>query len=172
MDEKGILSSRAIEALKGTSKKLVLDMGNGIKWIIDGKNIEKVPTSDIDMKVKLGSSSIPDAVIKASDLGDHVEKILTFSLEHDGEFGFMPTLSLEIGKEYAGKYANLFYYNPKTNKLEGKTSVKIADDGTVENKIVPDTGDTQNGEAYLLLIALGAAAIAAAGYQKKKAGMR
>ena len=168
-------------------------MGNGIKWIIDGKNIEKVPTSDIDMKVTLGSSSIPDAVIKASDLGDHVEKILTFSLEHDGEFGFMPTLSLEVGKEYAGKYANLFYYNPKTNKLEGKTSVKIADDGTAEftfrhasdylisvtenavmseNKIVPDTGDTQNGEAYLLLIALGAAAIAAAGYQKKKAGMR
>lgn len=193
MDEKGVLSSRAIEALKGTSKKLVLDMGNGIKWIIDGKNIEKVPTSDIDMKVTLGSSSIPDAVIKASDLGDHVEKILTFSLEHDGEFGFMPTLSLEVGKEYAGKYANLFYYNPKTNKLEGKTSVKIADDGTAEftfrhasdylisvtenavmseNKIVPDTGDTQNGEAYLLLIALGAAAIAAAGYQKKKAGMR
>lgn len=193
MDEKGILSSRAIEALKGTSKKLILDMGNGIKWIIDGKNIEKVPTSDIHMKVKLGSDAISDAVIKASDLGENVEKILTFSLEHDGEFGFMPTLSLEIGKEYAGKYANLFYYNPKTKKLEGKTSVKIAEDGTVEftfrhasdylisvtenavmseNKMVPDTGDTQNGEAYLLLIALGAVAIVAAGYQKKKAGMR
>ena len=102
-------------------------------------------------------------------------------------------MSLEIGKEYAGKYANLFYYNPKTKKLEGKTSVKIAEDGTVEftfrhasdylisvtenavmseNKMVPDTGDTQNGEAYLLLIALGAVAIVAAGYQKKKAGMR
>lgn len=193
MDQTGILSNRAIEALKGTKKKLVLDMGNGIKWIIEGKSVEKVPTSDINMNVKLGTAAISDDVIKASDLGENVEKILTFHLEHDGEFGFMPTLSIEIGTQYAGKYANLFYYNPKTNKLEGKTSVRIAEDGTAEftfrhasdylisvtekavmsvNKIVPDTGDTQNGEAYLLLIALGAAAIAAAGYHKKKAGMR
>ncbi len=98
MDESGILPTNILEALKGTDKKLVLDMGNGIKWIINGADISKIPSKDIDMSVTVGGNAVPENVIKNSNLGKDVKKTLQVSLGHDGEFGFKPVLSLEIGK--------------------------------------------------------------------------
>ncbi len=132
MDESGILPTNILEALKGTDKKLVLDMGNGIKWIINGADISKIPSKDIDMSVTVGGNAVPENVIKNSNLGKDVKKTLQVSLGHDGEFGFKPVLSLEIGKEYAGQYANLYYYNPDTKKLEGQVSVLVKNDGTAQ----------------------------------------
>lgn len=43
MDETGVVSKDAIAAIKGTQKKLVLDMGDGIKWVINGSDVSKVP---------------------------------------------------------------------------------------------------------------------------------
>lgn len=41
MDETGVVSKDAIAAIKGTQKKLVLDMGDGIKWVINGSDVSR-----------------------------------------------------------------------------------------------------------------------------------
>ena len=189
MDESGILPTNILEALKGTDKKLVLDMGNGIKWIINGADISKIPSKDIDMSVTVGGNAVPENVIKNSNLGKDVKKTLQVSLGHDGEFGFKPVLSLEIGKEYAGQYANLYYYNPDTKKLEGQVSVLVKNDGTAQftfehasdyvisvtdeaaitnTKKSPNGGDDQNMALYIALMGFAAAMIGVSAYRKKR----
>lgn len=55
MDETGVISKDAIAAIKGTQKKLVLDMGDGIKWVINGSDVSKVPAKDVNMSVTVDS---------------------------------------------------------------------------------------------------------------------
>lgn len=190
MDETGVISKDAIAAIKGTQKKLVLDMGDGIKWVINGSDVSKVPAKDVNMSVTVDSKKIPEDVIKAAKIEKDAKKVVQISLAHEGEFGFKPVLSIDIGKSYAGKYANLYYYNTKTKALEGQMSVKIADDGSAlftfthasdyvisvtdqaaidTKKAAPKSGDDNEAATYVCLLGLAMVAITAATYRKKKA---
>lgn len=190
MDETGVVSKDAIAAIKGTQKKLVLDMGDGIKWIINGSDVSKVPAKDVNMSVTVDSKKIPEDVIKAAKIEKDAKKVVQISLAHEGEFGFKPVLSIDLGKTYAGKYANLYYYNTKTKALEGQMSVKIADDGSallkfthasdyvisitdhaaIDNKkAAPKSGDDNEAATYVCLLGLAMVAITAATYRKKRA---
>lgn len=190
MDETGVVSKDAIAAIKGTQKKLVLDMGDGIKWIINGSDVSKVPAKDVNMSVTVDSKKIPEEVIKAAKVEKDAKKVVQISLAHEGEFGFKPVLSIDLGKTYAGKYANLYYYNTKTKALEGQMSVKIADDGSallkfthasdyvisitdqaaIDNKkAAPKSGDDNEAATYVCLLGLAMVAITAATYRKKRA---
>lgn len=190
MDETGVVSKDAIAAIKGTQKKLVLDMGDGIKWIINGSDVSKVPAKDVNMSVTVDCKKIPEDVIKAAKIEKDAKKVVQISLAHEGEFGFKPVLSIDLGKTYAGKYANLYYYNTKTKALEGQMSVKIADDGSallkfthasdyvisitdqaaIDNKkAAPKSGDDNEAATYVCLLGLAMVAITAATYRKKRA---
>jgi len=190
MDETGVVSKDAIAAIKGTQKKLVLDMGDGIKWVINGSDVSKVPAKDVNMSVTVDSKKIPEDVIKAAKIEKDAKKVVQISLAHEGEFGFKPVLSIDLGKTYAGKYANLYYYNTKTKALEGQMSVKIADDGSallkfthasdyvisitdqaaIDNKkAAPKSGDDNEAATYVCLLGLAMVAITAAIYRKKRA---
>ncbi len=190
MDETGVVSKDAIAAIKGTQKKLVLDMGGGIKWVINGSDVSKVPAKDVNMSVTVDSKKIPEDVIKAAKIEKDAKKVVQISLAHEGEFGFKPVLSIDLGKTYAGKYANLYYYNTKTKALEGQMSVKIADDGSallkfthasdyvisitdqaaIDNKkAAPKSGDDNEAATYVCLLGLAMVAITAATYRKKRA---
>lgn len=190
MDETGVVSKDAIAAIKGTQKKLVLDMGGGIKWVINGSDVSKVPAKDVNMSVTVDSKKIPEDVIKAAKIEKDAKKVVQISLAHEGEFGFKPVLSIDLGKTYAGKYANLYYYNTKTKALEGQMSVKIADDGSAlftfthasdyvisvtdqaaidTKKAAPKSGDDNEAATYVCLLGLAMIAITAATYRKKRA---
>lgn len=190
MDETGVVSKDAIAAIKGTQKKLVLDMGGGIKWVINGSDVSKVPAKDVNMSVTVDSKKIPEDVIKAAKIEKDAKKVVQISLAHEGEFGFKPVLSIDLGKTYAGKYANLYYYNTKTKALEGQMSVKIADDGSAlftfthasdyvisvtdkaaidTKKAAPKSGDDNEAATYVCLLGLAMVAITAATYRKKRA---
>ena len=190
MDETGVVSKDAIAAIKGTQKKLVLDMGDGIKWVINGSDVSKVPAKDVNMSVTVDSKKIPEDVIKAAKIEKDAKKVVQISLAHEGEFGFKPVLSIDLGKTYAGKYANLYYYNTKTKALEGQMSVKIADDGSAllkfthasdyvisvtdkaaieTKKAAPKSGDDNEAATYVCLLGLAMVAITAATYRKKRA---
>lgn len=189
MGAESAVSKDAIGAIKGTDKKLVLDMGDGIKWIIKGSDVDKVPEKDIDMSVEVGTNNIPKDVIKDSKIEKGAKKLVQISLAHDGEFGFKPVLSIEMGKEFTGKYANLFYYNETTKKLEGQMSVKIANDGTalfefkhasdyvvtvtddavIDTKTSVKTGDNNSVLMYVTIMGAAIALFGIGLYRKKRA---
>ena len=119
------------DSIKGEDVTLVLDMGNGLSWKINGKDITDA-AGDIDFGVTVGADagkSIPVDVI------NNVTKerySMNLSLAYDGEFGFTARLTINMEAKNTGLYANLFYYNEQTGKLEFVSAGLIDADGNVE----------------------------------------
>lgn len=117
------------DTIRGKDVTVVFDMGNGISWTINGTTVTETDIDSRNMQVIVGEGAgltIPDVVLKDTvGKADFVKVTLVYS----GEFGFTATLSINVEKTNAGKYANLYYYNPNTNALEYVCAGKIDADG-------------------------------------------
>ena len=126
-----VVPKDVIDSIKGKDTTLVLDMGNGLSWKIYGKEITDA-AGDIDFGVTIGADagkSIPvDVINKVS--GERYS--MNLSLAYDGEFGFTATLIVNMEPKNSGMYANLFYYNEQTGKLEFVSAGQIDSAGNVE----------------------------------------
>ena len=119
------------DSIKGEDVTLVLDMGDGISWKINGKDITDA-AGDIDFGVTVGADagkSIPVDVIN-NVTGERYS--MNLSLAYNGEFGFTARLTINMEAKNTGLYANLFYYNEQTGKLEFVSAGLIDADGNVE----------------------------------------
>ena len=152
-----VVPKDVIDSIKGKDTTLVLDMGNGLSWKINGQDITDA-AGDIDFDVTVGADagkSIPVDVIN-NMTGEHSS--LNLTLAYDGEFGFTATLTVNMESKNAGLYANLFYYNEQTGELEFISAGQIDPDGNVElvfthasdytivvdTKIMSDNGQADN----------------------------
>ena len=152
-----VVPKDVIDSIKGKDTTLVLDMGNGLSWKINGQDITDA-AGDIDFDVTVGADagkSIPVDVIN-NVTGERYSMNLT--LAYDGEFGFTATLTVNMESKNAGLYANLFYYNEQTGELEFISAGQIDPDGNVElvfthasdytivvdTKIMSDNGQADN----------------------------
>ncbi|MBP5159305.1 MAG: hypothetical protein ILP10_03295, partial [Lachnospiraceae bacterium] len=118
----------AVESIKGKDITLVLNMGDGIKWTVNGKDLTGI-SKDIDLEVSLGVTSVPVSVIN-NLTGER--KSVNFTLPADIGPGFRAVLTLPIGKEWEGAYANLFYYDRRQEKMEFISFCRIGEDGCAE----------------------------------------
>lgn len=126
MDGNTEVPSDVFENLKGKDVELTIDMGNGYRWTVNGKDVTGDSFEDIDLKVILNSNNIDkNKVSKVAGNNDAIQ----MSLAHDGAFGFKATLSINLGSERAGQYANLFYDNPSSGELEYMSSSLIDEKG-------------------------------------------
>ena len=124
------ISGDTLKVLKEEGKTIVFIFENGITWTIEGSDIDETKLNKyMDMGVILfekGASDrpeIPESLLNEVLLNEKTHKFL--SLFHDGEFGFRGTLSINIGKDHAGRLATLYYYNEETGKLEKTENVKL-----------------------------------------------
>ena len=118
-----------IESIKGKDVDVVFDLGNGIKWTVNGKDVTGTNIGEIDFGVTTGTSTIPVDVVNEVT-GERYS--IQISLAYNGEFGFTATLSINMDAKNAGYYANLYYYNKSTGKLEFMNAGKIDGEGNVE----------------------------------------
>ena len=126
-----VVPKNIFDSIKGEDVTLVLEMGNGISWKINGQDITE-PSGDIDFGVTVGADagkSIPVDVIN-NVTGERYS--MNLSLAYDGEFGFTATLTINMESKNAGLYANLFYYNEQTGELEFVSAGQIDADGDAE----------------------------------------
>lgn len=121
MDGKTAIKKEVLEAVAGKDVDLVVDMGGGVSWVINGKDIEN--PADINLEVSLETNNIPENVI--SEFTDSTENV-QLSLTHSGALGFKAKLTVDLEKFKDGKFANLFYFNEETGKLEYQGSSQIA----------------------------------------------
>lgn len=105
MEDTTVVTKDILNAAKGKDVDVVLTM-DGYSWTINGKDIDEV--KDVDLKVIMDTKNIPDEKIAAL-AGDKKTKQLT--LAYDGEFGFTAELNINVGKDYAKQYGNLYWYN-------------------------------------------------------------
>ena len=126
-----VVPKDVIDSIKGKDTTLVLDMGNGLSWKINGQDITDV-AGNIDFGVTVGADagkSIPVDVIN-NVTGERFS--LNLTLAYDGELGFTATLTVNMESKNAGLYANLFYYNEQTGELEFICAGQIDADGNAE----------------------------------------
>ena len=138
--------------IKGKDITLVLDMGNGFSWEING--------NDVDSPKNVNLSVTPDADIPVKVIYRLTGECYctSFTLEYSGEFGFIAKLSMGLGKENKGLYANLYYYlgdgefefidSAKVNS-EGvaKLSLSHASDYVVIVDETDHAADNESGDA-------------------------
>ncbi len=119
--------TEVLDAIKGSNVDVVLDMGD-YSWSINGSDIDDV--KNINLEVNMGGNAI------AQDLVDQVAEgtndTQQISLAYDGMFGFQAKLSTYMGRENAGKYSDLYYFNEKTGRLEFQGSSRVDDRGMAE----------------------------------------
>ncbi len=111
------------EEIKGKDITILLDMGNGFVWKINGKDVTNPKNVNLSVKIPT-AQRIPVDVINLVT-GEKLELYLSF----DGDFGLKATLMIDLKKSNSGYFANLFYYNPTTKALEYVSSGKIGSDG-------------------------------------------
>lgn len=127
MNETTEVPRDVIDAIKDKNVDLVIDLGNGIQWTINGNDVTSSDVGNIDLGVNVGSTDIPVDVINTIT-GE--KTTIQISLSHNGEFGFTATLTVNMDEKNVGYYANLFYYN-KEGKLEFMNAGKIDASGNI-----------------------------------------
>ena len=160
---------------------------NGYTWTINGKNIAASDLQDINLEVTRNTNYIPSGIVSAIAGNNPVEQI---SLTYNGNFGFKAELTINVGKQYYGKYGNLYYYdsdgkmvlmNAGTIDKDGNVTlgfshaseyaIVITDvpasqnqsDGhaqTGQNLSSPKTGDTSVNYLYIMMMLAGTAMFA------------
>ena len=124
------LEREVFEELAGQDITLEIGAGDGVLWTVNGLDIpEDTRLHDLDLDVDLGDSGIPATVLNA--VTGEISTV-QLSLAHDGRFGFTMTLSAPLGRDNADYWANLYWYNERTEELELQQAARIARDGTAE----------------------------------------
>ena len=123
------LDKEVFETLAGRDVTLVVELGDGVSWTVNGSDIpENADFTDIDMGVTMNSDGIPVDVVNAIT-GEHGSVQMT--LAHDGAFGFTMTLTAPLGVENAGYWANLYHFDEEANAMTFETAAPIGSDGSV-----------------------------------------
>jgi hypothetical protein len=125
MNGSTVVPSDALDEVKDRDVTYYFDMNEDVMWAVNGLSFTADP-SNVDFRVRLDTKNIPSKLVnEIADVYPH--KNLT--LEYDGEFGFTAILSLYLGEENEGMYANLYFYNEDNNSLEFVESTEIDGSG-------------------------------------------
>lgn len=127
MGDTSVLPGDILDSIAGKDITIVLDMGDGLTWTINGMDVTN--PGDIDMGVSLESEGIPVQVI---NLVTGELSYVTITLNHSGDFGFTAVLTIDMGKENKGFYANLYYYNEEISDAEFMCAGKINSKGKAD----------------------------------------
>lgn len=128
LNDTSVVPASVINAVAGRDIDMYFSVSDEAMWYMNGKSVVSQLGADVDMGVTLGGNKIPADVVKTV-AGDN--KTVQVSLAHEGNFGYDAGLLLLVGTQYKDQYANLFYYNPATGKLEYAQTDKVDADGYV-----------------------------------------
>ena len=127
-----VVPDSMIKTLKDKDVSVTLKMADDIEWIIRGEDVTQAKGTDIDLRVRRDTQSIPRRLL--DDMaGDQLHTEI--DIAHGGDFGFATTLRIPFGEKNAGKYGNLFYYDTDAGELKLLQSAVIGNDGYAEYKL-------------------------------------
>ncbi len=139
------------DSIRGRDITVTFDMGGGILWSVNGKEVITDKAGDIDFSVKTETNAIPVDIVN-NVTGERYS--IQISLAYEGEFGFKAVLSIGLGKENAGYTASLYHYNQSIGELEFICADTVAEDGTVSlafthasDYVIAIDGEEESGNA-------------------------
>lgn len=120
--DNGIVTKNMLNNIKGKDIDLVIDMGYGVQWKINGKSVTQcAELSDINLTVNVTEFEDTAEFIDS----DGCISIESLVIEHNGKFPFEAELSIPMGKAFTGNSVMLYYLDEQTGKYSctGKSTV-------------------------------------------------
>lgn len=108
---------KVLNTIKGTNVTVAFHSGNGVAMSISGQDLKNKDLSkiqNIDLTVDQTSNNIPSNVVAAKTSAPTRQ----LAIKDTGSFGVNVNIHVNVGKENAGKTANLYRYNAEKGHLE------------------------------------------------------
>ena len=119
---------KVLNTIKGTNVTVAFHSGNGVAMSISGQDLKNKDLSkiqNIDLTVDQTSNNIPASVVAAKTSAP----IRQLAIKDTGSFGVNVNIHVNVGKENAGKTANLYRYNAEKGRLEYCGSFTVTSNG-------------------------------------------
>ena len=119
---------KVLNTIKGTNVTVAFHSGNGIAMSISGQDLKNKDLSkiqNIDLTVDQASNNIPANVVAAKTSVPTRQLVI----KDTGSFGVNVNIHVNVGKENAGKTANLYRYNAEKGRLEYCGSFTVTSNG-------------------------------------------
>ena len=119
---------KVLNTIKGTNVTVAFHSGNGIAMSISGQDLKNKDLSkiqNIDLTVDQASNNIPSNVVAAKTSAPTRQ----LAIKDTGSFGVNVNIHVNVGKENAGKTANLYHYNAEKGRLEYCGSFTVTSNG-------------------------------------------
>jgi len=117
-----VVPATAIAAAASTDTELIIDVTPEAAWSIIPTEITSA-REDIDLGIKFNTNDIPQEAISTVESDGKVAK--KFTVNHDGDFGFVAHLTVKLDAADSGKTAKLYYYNKATGAMEEVSDATI-----------------------------------------------
>lgn len=119
---------KVLNTIKGTNVTVAFHSGNGIAVSISGQDLKNKDLSkiqNIDLTVDQASNNIPANAVAAKTSAPTRQ----LAIKDTGSFGVNVNIHVNVGKENAGKTANMYRYNAEKGRLEYCGSFTVTSNG-------------------------------------------
>ena len=119
---------KVLNTIKGTNVTVAFHSGNGVAMSISGQDLKNKDLSkiqNIDLTVDQASNNIPANVVAAKTSAPTRQ----LEIKDTGSFGVNVNIHVNVGKENAGKTANMYRYNAEKGHLEYCGSFTVTSNG-------------------------------------------
>lgn len=119
---------KVLNTIKGTNVTVAFHSGNGVAMSISGQDLKNKDLSkiqNIDLTVDQTSNIIPANVVATKTSAPTRQ----LAIKDTGSFGVNVNIHVNVGKENAGKTANLYRYNVEKGRLECCGSFTVTSNG-------------------------------------------
>lgn len=119
---------KVLNTIKGTNVTVAFHSGNGVAMSISGQDLKNKDLSkiqNIDLTVDQASNNIPSNVVAAKTSAPTRQ----LAIKDTGSFGVNVNIHVNVGKENAGKTANMYRYNAEKGHLEYCGSFTVTSNG-------------------------------------------
>lgn len=119
---------KVLNTIKGTNVTVAFHSGNGVAMSISGQDLKNKDLSkiqNIDLTVDQTSNNIPASVVAAKTSAPTRQ----LAIKDTGSFVVNVNIHVNVGKENAGKTANLYRYNAEKGRLEYCGSFTVTSNG-------------------------------------------
>ena len=119
------VSGQLLQTLKDTKGVLALHTGNGIAVSICGKDVKK---TDKNVAITFAENPNIPASAKSSVLANALYS-RSFEMKEKVLYSVKMDIHFNVGKQFAGKYANLYHYDELTGTMKLEGTYRITDTG-------------------------------------------
>lgn len=137
-----VVDKSVFDALDGRNVSVTFVLDNGVKWTVNGKNVDT--PQDVTIYTEYNIDYIPASLVKKASNGA-VSKAQVGVSTSFNDFGTTASVTVKFNKKRADLTAVVYRYNPDSKSLKAVYKTKVQSDGSC-------TFTVDQGGPYLIVL--------------------